>query len=133
MIGHEQALDNFPLHHVTFHDFRHIGFGPHPIPDAFRVDDNAGAVLAVIQTAGLVRSYRTLQAQPLDLFLEKGLQPLGPLVGATASRVAFRALVHTDKEVMRKGRHSGSGADRGRCPSRHAIDEGVHGVGIDET
>ncbi len=59
----------------------------------------------MIQAAGFVRPYGSFQAQPFHLFLEKGLQTLGPFVRAAATRIVFRPLIHTDEDVMFECRH----------------------------
>jgi hypothetical protein len=105
MIRHEQAFDYFALHYVTFHNFRHIGFGSHPIPDAFRVDDNAGTIFAVIQTACLIGSNPSFQPYSLDFFLEKRVQMLRSLVGATSAGIILGSLVDAHEYVPLEATH----------------------------
>lgn len=41
MSGHEQAFHQFSLDHMPFHDFSDIGFVANPVPDPFRINDDA--------------------------------------------------------------------------------------------
>src|SRR5438094_1539195 len=90
---------------MAFHDLRDVSFRSHPVPDSFRINDHARAVLAMIQASGFVCPYCSFQPQPLHLFLEKGLETLRSPVRATAARIALRPLVHADEDVMFKCRH----------------------------
>jgi hypothetical protein len=57
----------------------------------------------MIQAPSLIGTNRFLEAEALDLFLEKGLQALRPVVGATPPGIAFGALVHANEDVMCEG------------------------------
>ena len=48
--GHQQALHDLSPDHMLFHDLGDIGFLSGPIPHSFGIDDDAGAVFAVIET-----------------------------------------------------------------------------------
>ncbi len=105
MIGHQQPGDRFALENVAFHDFRYVGFAADPIPNPFRVYHDAGAVLAVVQAAGLVRSDSTFQAQSFYFFLEKRMQLLGALIRTATARVLFGPLIDTDEYMVFENGH----------------------------
>ena len=60
MLRHKQPGDNLAVQNMLFHDLRHIGFGPDPIPYAFGINYHAGPEVTVIEAAGLVGTYNTL-------------------------------------------------------------------------
>ena len=105
MTGLEEPFDDFTLKNVALHQFCHIGFGADPIPGAFRIDHHARPIFAMIQAARLVGSNRAFDPQPLHLFFKEGVQPFGPLIGTASTRITFRPLIDTDKNMMGEGRH----------------------------
>ncbi len=109
MAGHEEAFDDFPLENVAFDDFSHVRLGPNPIPHAFRVDDDAGTICAVIETSGFVGTDEPLEVVTFEFLLEKGMQLLAPTVCTAAAWIVLRAPVDADKNVMLKGFHRTSG------------------------
>ena len=117
MTGHEQPFNDLTLLNVPLHDFGHIRFRSDPIPDALGIDHHARPILAVIQASRLIGPDRSFQAESLDLFFEKGLKPLGSVIGAAATRVVFGPLVHADKDVMLERRHGhiAMGCNRSAC------------------
>lgn len=108
MIGHEQAVYDFALHNVTFHDLRHISLGSNPVPHTFRVDHDARAVFAMIQATRLVSPNRALEAQPVNFFFKERLKSFRPLIRTAATRVFLGSLIYTHKNMMLEGGH-GSG------------------------
>jgi hypothetical protein len=85
---------------VRFDDFVDIGFGDVPVPHSFGIDDEVGAVFALIETARLVRSYFALQAAFREFLLEQFLQ-FGLAAGIAASpEVSRRALVAADENML---------------------------------
>ena len=105
MAGHQEPIDDFAVHDMALHDLSHVGLRPDPVPDPLRVDHNTGPVLTMIQAPGLIRAHGPLQSQPLHLFLEEGLQPLGAAIRTATLRIALRPLVHADENVMLKCGH----------------------------
>lgn len=99
MVRHEQSGDNLALDDMPFHDLGHIGFRPHPVPDAFRVDDDAGPHLAMVEASSLVGADGPFEIQPFGLTLEMGVELLGAQVRATAARIILGALVGADKDM----------------------------------
>jgi len=74
MVRHEQPGDNLTLYHVPFHDFRDIGFVSDPVPDSFRIDDDAGTQVAMVEAPGFVRADQPFQVQALGFALEMGVE-----------------------------------------------------------
>ena len=74
MVRHEQPGDNLTLYHVPFHDFRDIGFVADPVPDSFRIDDDAGTQVAMVEAPGFVRADQPFQVQALGFALEMGVE-----------------------------------------------------------
>ena len=103
--GHQKPFDDFTLHDVALHDFRHIGLRAHPIPCAFGIDHHTWPILAMVQASGLIGSYRPLNAKALDLFLKEGMQSFGPLIRTTPTGIALGTLIDADENMMGEGRH----------------------------
>ena len=104
--GHEQAFDQFTLDHVSFHNFRDVGFAPDPIPDALRINDDAGTVFAMIQTPGLIGPDDALEPEPLDFLFEERVQFRGPVIGTAPSRVALGPLINANENMMLESTHA---------------------------
>src|SRR5581483_825776 len=122
MTGHQQALDDLALDHVPLDDLGHIRLASDPVPRAFGIDDHAGPVFAMIEAPRFVRAHRPFEPQPLDLFLEEGMQPFRSLRRAAAARIVLRPLIDADEDMMREGGHGRgypavAAACVWRCPS----------------
>ena len=105
MARHQQAFHQFALDHVSFHDFGHVGFIAHPIPDPFRINDDARTVFAMIQTSRLVGANHAVEPEPLNFLFEEGVKVHGSIVRATSPGISFRALVDADKNMMFEATH----------------------------
>ena len=105
MARHQQAFHQFTLDHVSFHDFGHVGFSAHPIPDPFRINDDARTIFAMIQTSRLVGANHAVDPEPLNFLFEEGVKFHGSIVRATSPGVSFRALVDADKDMMFESTH----------------------------
>ena len=105
MARHQQAFHQFTLDHVSFHDFGHVGFTAHPIPDPFRINDDARTVFAMIQTSRLVGANHAVESEPLNFLFEEGVKFPGPIVRATSPWISLRALVDADKDMMFESTH----------------------------
>ena len=103
--GHEQAFHQFSLDHVPFHNFRDVGFIPDPIPDAFRINDDAGPIFAMIQTPCLIGANNAFEPETLNLLLEERVEFRGPVVGAAPSRVALGPLINAHENMMLESAH----------------------------
>ncbi len=60
VIAQSQPLDWLSADDVRIDDLVHVGFSDMAVPDCIRINDNVRAVLALIQTAGLIGSHSTL-------------------------------------------------------------------------
>lgn len=105
MARHQQAFHQFTLDHVSFHDFGHVGFMAHPIPDPFRINDDARTVFAMIQTSRLVGANHAVEPEPLNFLFEEGVKFYGSIVRATSPGISRRALVDADKDMMFESTH----------------------------
>ena len=105
MSRHQQAFNQFTLDYVSFHNFCDVGFIPHPIPDAFRINDDAGTILAMIQTPCLVGTDDAFEPESLDFLFEEGVQFRGPVIGTAPSRVALGPLIHANENMMFESAH----------------------------
>jgi hypothetical protein len=105
LIGDEQPPHRLATDNVRFDDFVHI-FGLHAaIPDGFGVNDDGGAEFALIEAAGFVGAHH-LDAALGELGFEEALE--FALAGgiAAGARMAWFALVHTNKNMLFKLGHA---------------------------
>lgn len=121
MIRHQQSGHDLALDDVSLHDFGDISFRADPVPDSFRINNNAGPHFAMVKAAGLVGSHEPLQIQPFCFALEMSMELFRPQVRATASGITFGSLVDADKNMSLKWRHGKSKLDRhgGRIEPLH--------------
>src|SRR2546426_11727801 len=99
MAWHQEPLDDLPSDDVLLHDLGHVRLGAGPVPDAFRVHDDAGPVFAVIQAAGLVRPDDPFEPQPVHFLLHELLQTDRSVVRAAPTRIALRTLIDAHEDV----------------------------------
>lgn len=105
MARHQQAFHQFTLDHVSFHDLGHVGFIAYPIPDSFRINDDARTIFAMIQTSRLVGANHAVDPEPLNFLFEEGVKFHGSIVRATSPGISFSALVDADKDMMFESTH----------------------------
>lgn len=134
-VGKAEAFDGAAVEEVLLDDlFGVAGFGE-AVPDGVGIDDEDGAVLALVETTGFIDADAVLEAGGFDGVLEGAAELLGVLVGA-AGAGGLVALVETDEEVVFKGWHSGLDAGDGvwRCGEAgerwrgFACENGGHGL-----
>src|SRR5439155_2548498 len=113
MAGHKEALHDLPSDDVLLHDLGHVRLGAGPVPDAFRVYDDAGPVFAVIQTTGLVRPDDPFEPQPVHFLLHELLQSDRSVVRAAPAGIALRTLVDAHEDVAFERGHLRRGESRG--------------------
>ena len=106
MVRHQQAFHQFTLDHVLFHDFGHVGFTAHPIPDPFRINDDARTIFAMIQASRLVGANHAFEPEPLNFLFEEGVKFHGSIVRATSPWISFRALIDADEDMMFESTHA---------------------------
>jgi len=101
----DEAIDDAVILHVfpenLFHVFRRF-WG---IPDVVGINDHSGAVLAGVQTPGLVDADFPFQPQIMHPALGVIQQIEGTAGGTASSRVVGFSLVVTDEDVFLKSRH----------------------------
>src|SRR5438309_11656638 len=105
MAGHQEPLDDLPSDDVLLHDLGHVRLGAGPVPDAFGVHDDAGPVLAVIQTTGLVRPNDPFEPQPVHFLLHELLQPDRSAVRAAPAGITLRTLIDAHEDVALERSH----------------------------
>jgi hypothetical protein len=121
-VGKAEALDGAAVEEVFLHDlFGVAGFGE-AVPDGVRINDEDGAVLALVEAAGLVDADAVLEAGGFYGVLEGAAEFLAVFVGAAGAPRGFVALVQADKEVVFEDWHSGIGC---RLAGRDAAGVGV--------
>ena len=99
-IGQSKALDWFASYDVGFDDLLNVSLGDESIPYGLGIDHEIRAVLALIETAGLVGSHFAFQAWFCQLLLEKFLQfRLAGWITASPG-VSRRALVAAYEDVL---------------------------------
>jgi hypothetical protein len=99
-IGQAQPLDRPAVDEVLLNDLADILQLHKAVPDRLGIDDNGGAVLALVQAPGLIGTNLVLQPSLLQCVLEGGFELLSA-PGATAwARGALVALVGADKDVV---------------------------------
>lgn len=107
-IGEPEPFHRLSAHDMRFDDLVDVGLGDVSVPDGFRIDDDVRPVLALIQASGLVGADAAFESALGQLLLEEFLQ-LGFGRGIAASaRIACRALVPANEDVMFEFRHISS-------------------------
>ncbi len=105
MTGHEQAFHQLAFDDVSFHDLGDIGLASHPVPDSFRVNDEAWAIFAMIQATGLIGADNPLEPKPPDFLFEEGVQFHRPVRGTTPPWVFLGPFVNADENMMLESAH----------------------------
>jgi hypothetical protein len=105
--GSRQAkpLHGAAMEKVLFDNLVHIFQLDEAVPDRFGIDDDHGAMLALVEAAGLVGANQMLEAGVLYSVLEGGFELFSALGQAAGAGCVLVALVGTDKEVVLKFRH----------------------------
>jgi hypothetical protein len=105
--GEAQAFHRAAVDEVFGDDFAHVLKLDEAIPDGLGIDHHRGAVLALIEAAGLVGADEMLEASVFDGVFECGFELLTAMRKAAWARRGLVALVRTDKDVVLKFRHGG--------------------------
>lgn len=122
--GEAQAFDGTAMQKMFGDDFMHIFDLYKAVPDSLGIDHDDGAVLALVEAAGLVGTDQMLEARIFDGVLESGFELLAATGKATRTGGVLVALVGADKEVMLKFRQWLSSLPfccRVRCAARAAF------------
>jgi hypothetical protein len=99
-IGQAQARHGAAVQEVLADDLGDVLDVHEAVPDGLGIDDNDGAVLALVEAAGLVGADLVLQTGRLDGVLEGGFELLASPWAAAWTRGALVALVGADEEVV---------------------------------
>ncbi len=104
-VGEAEAFDGAVVEEELVDDlFGVVGVGK-AVPDGFGVDDQDGAVFALVEAADLVDADAVLEAGGFDGVLEGAAEFLAVLVAAAGAGGGFVALVEADEDVMFKDWH----------------------------
>src|SRR6185503_15845054 len=99
-VVYEQALDDLAADDVLAQDLLGVLGRRHVVPDRVRVDDDRGAVFAVLHAAGAVDAhFLVTQARLLHAQLQRLEDFLRAPGHAAAPRMVGGALVETDEDV----------------------------------
>ncbi len=99
-VGEAEALDGTIVEEVFGNDLLDVTRVYVPVPDGLGIDDDDGAVLALVEAAGFVGADVVLEAGFLDGVLERCFKLFAALVKATGTGSGFVALVGADEDVV---------------------------------
>jgi hypothetical protein len=99
-VGEAEALDGTIVEEVFGNDLVDVAGVDVAVPDRFGIDDDDGAVLALVEAAGFVRADVVLEAGFLDGVLESCFKLFASLGKATGTGGGFVALVGADEDVV---------------------------------
>ena len=106
-VGEAEALDGAAVEEVLLDDLFGVAGVGETVPDGFGIDDEDGAVLALVEAAGLVDADAMLEAGGFDGILEGAAEFLAVFEAAAGAGGGIVALVEADKEVMFEDWHRG--------------------------
>ncbi len=107
-VGEAEAFDGAAVEEMLLDDlFGITGFGK-TVPDGVGIDDEDGAVLALVEAARLVDADTVFQARGFDGIFESAAE-FFPVSEGAAGAGGFVALVEADKEVMFEDWHKSVG------------------------
>jgi hypothetical protein len=98
-VGQADTIDGTAVKEVLVDDLLGVVGVGEAVPDGFGIDDQNGAVLALIEAAGLIDADTVLEAGSFDGILEGTTEFFAVFVAATGAGSGFVALVQADKEV----------------------------------
>jgi hypothetical protein len=104
-VGKAEALDGAAVEEVLLNDLFGVARVGKTVPDGFGVDDEDGAVLALVEATGFIDADAVLEAGGLDGILEGAAEFLAVFVAAAGAGGGIVALVEANKEVMFKDWH----------------------------
>jgi hypothetical protein len=101
-VGEAQALDRRSADDVRCDNLFDVGLGHASIPNRFGIDDDRGAVFALVEAAGLVDAHAAGEAGGLSELLQLRVQLALAIGGAGWARRIGGALIVTDEDVTFK-------------------------------
>ena len=99
-IGEAEALDGAVVEEVLGDDLVDVFEVDEAVPDGLGIDDDDGAVLALVEATGFVGADVVLEAGFFDSVLEGWLELLAAAGKATGTGGGFVTLVGTDEDVV---------------------------------
>jgi len=99
-VGKAETLDGAAVEEVLLNDLFGVAGLGETVPDGFGVDDEDGAVLALVEATGFIDADAVLEAGGLDGILEGAAEFLAVFVAAAGAGGGIVALVEANKEVM---------------------------------
>ena len=104
-VGKAKAFHGAAVEEVLLDDLFGIAGASETVPDGFGVDDEDGAVLALVEAPGFVYANTMLEAGGFDGILESAAEFLAVFVATAGAGGGIVALVEANKEVMFKDWH----------------------------
>ncbi len=104
-VGEAEALDGTAVEDVFGDDLVYVFDVDEAVPDGLGVDDDGGAVLALVEAAGFVGADGVLEAGVFDGVFEGGFELFAAAGAATGTGGGAVALVGADEDVVVKLRH----------------------------
>jgi hypothetical protein len=99
-VGEAEALDGTIVEEVFGDDLVDVAGMDVAVPDGFGIDDDDGAVLALVEAAGFVGADVVLESGFLDGVLERCFKLFAALGKAAGTCGGFVALVGADEDVV---------------------------------
>ncbi len=103
--GKAEPLDRTAMQKVLVDDLIHIFELDKPIPDRLGIDDDNGAMLALVEAARLIGANEVLEACILNSVLEGRFELFAALGQAAWAGRVLVTLVGTNEEMVLKFRH----------------------------
>ena len=99
-VGKAEALDGAAVEEVFLDDLFGVVRIGETVPDGFGIDDQDGAVLALVEAAGFVDADALLEAGGFDGILESAAEFLAVFVATAGAGGGIVPLVQADKNVV---------------------------------
>ncbi len=99
-VGKAEAFDGTAVEEVLVDDLFGVAGLGETVPDGFGVDDEDGAVLALVEATGFVDADAVFEAGGFDGIFEGAAEFLAVFVAAAGAGGGIVALVEANKEVM---------------------------------
>lgn len=105
VIGDQEVGQDLAAENGALDDALDVGDLHTAVPDTLRIDDEGGAVLALVEASGVIGACPAREARALELGLERLAELLGTLGIAAAAFMAGLARVTTDEHVVSERWH----------------------------
>jgi hypothetical protein len=98
--GKAEALDGTPVDKVLLDDLFGVFGLCEAVPDCLGIDDDDGAVLALVEASGFVDADAMLEAGGFDGVFEGAAKFLAVLMGAAGAGGGLVAVVEADEKMV---------------------------------